>query len=157
MRFSNLLCTSVAAVLVHSNFVTSTAIPLFCLTDHDANVVANNFAQLLSNFSVPLAQAILADSFTDQSDSANSLIDGGTQSPFPVRVLQRSLLMSLSCLTTPPARKSHVQFQSSEHRPARHAAKHPVHDPKRLAHLRPCIPSVGFEAIATASTGHRHI
>jgi len=85
MRFSSLVRTSALVFLSHRSFSSGTAIPRFCLTDHDANVVANDFAQFLSNFSVPLAQAILADGFTDQSDSANSLIDGGTQSPFPVR------------------------------------------------------------------------
>jgi len=56
-----------------------------CLTDQDAFVVANNFAQTISNFSVPLAEAIFSSDFTDQSDSVNSLIDGGTNFPFPVR------------------------------------------------------------------------
>lgn len=60
------------------------AVAPFCLTDHDANIVANNFGQSLSNFSIPLAQAVFASDFTDQSDSANTLIDGGTQSPLPV-------------------------------------------------------------------------
>lgn len=80
MRFSHFVGASALHFLAQVHLTTA-----FCLTNHDANVVANNFAQLQSNFSVPLAQAILADDFTDQSDSANSLVDGGTQSPVPVR------------------------------------------------------------------------
>jgi len=91
MRFSHLVGVSALHFLAQIQLTTAT----FCLTDHDAKVVANNFAQLLSNFSVPLAQAVLANDFTDQSDSANSLADGGTQSPLPVRTDHDTLLMAL--------------------------------------------------------------
>jgi len=56
-----------------------------CLSDDDAATIAYNYGQLLSNFSVGLAQTILSNtSFQDQSDSANTLIDGATESPIPV-------------------------------------------------------------------------
>ncbi|GAB7346482.1 hypothetical protein MBLNU457_5172t1 [Dothideomycetes sp. NU457] len=86
MRLSHLLGAAAVHFLAQIQLTTAT----FCLTKHDANVVANNFAQLLSNFSVPLAEAILANDFTDQSDSANSLVDGGTQSPLPLGSLSFS-------------------------------------------------------------------
>lgn len=92
------ISTSLAATaLLFTSTALSTTIPPFCMTDYDASIVANNYAQLLSNFSVPLATAVLSNDFTDQSDSANTLIDSGTQSPFPVGLLvcQRCSLESV--------------------------------------------------------------
>jgi len=56
----------------------------FCLCDSDADVIANDFAQLISNYSASFANDVLAADYTDQSDSVNSLIDGGTTSPIPL-------------------------------------------------------------------------
>jgi len=53
----------------------------FCLCDSDADVIANDFAQLISNFNTTFATEVLADDYTDQSDSVNTLIDSGTTSP----------------------------------------------------------------------------
>jgi len=47
-------------------------------------VIANQFAQLISNYSVALADAVLAENYFDQADSVNTLIDGGTEAPLPV-------------------------------------------------------------------------
>lgn len=76
----------------------------FCLTDNDAQTIVSGFVNMLENtmenFNVTLAQTLLADDFTDYSDSINYLkrtplgevsfatkqdfIDGqGTQPPFP--------------------------------------------------------------------------
>jgi hypothetical protein len=59
----------------------------FCLCDSDADVIANDFAQLISNFTTTFANEVLADDYTDQSDSVNTLIDSGTTSPLAVRTL----------------------------------------------------------------------
>ena len=58
----------------------------FCLCDSDADVIGNDFAQLISNYSAAFANEVLADDYTDQSDSVNTLIDAGTTSPIPVRI-----------------------------------------------------------------------
>jgi hypothetical protein len=76
----------------------------FCLTDADAETIVSGFVNMLENtmenFNLTLAQTLLADDFTDYSDSINYLtrtplgevsfatkqdfIDGqGTQPPFP--------------------------------------------------------------------------
>jgi len=59
----------------------------FCLCDSDAEVIGNDFAQLISNYSATFANEVLANDYTDQSDSVNTLIDSGTTSPIPVRTL----------------------------------------------------------------------
>lgn len=56
----------------------------FCLCDSDADVIGNDFAQLISNYSADFATKVLADDYIDQSDSVNTLIDSGTTSPIPV-------------------------------------------------------------------------
>jgi hypothetical protein len=56
----------------------------FCLCDSDADVIANDFATLISAFTADFANKVLADDYTDQSDSVNTLIDSGTTSPIPV-------------------------------------------------------------------------
>jgi len=56
----------------------------FCLCDSDADVIGNDFAQLISNYSSDFATQVLADDYTDQSDSVNTLIDSGTTSPIPL-------------------------------------------------------------------------
>jgi hypothetical protein len=53
----------------------------FCLCDSDADTIGNDFAQLISNYSATFATEVLADDYTDQSDSVNTLIDSGTTSP----------------------------------------------------------------------------
>lgn len=63
----------------------------FCLCDSDADVIGNDFAQLISNYSDAFAELVIADDYTDQSDSANTLIDNGGTSPIPVSI---SLLRS---------------------------------------------------------------
>jgi len=92
MRFSTLLAAPAFALLAQIGLTAAHPGPYTwdCLTDQDAFVVANNFAQTISNFSVPLAEAVFSDDFTDQSDSVNSLIDGGMQTPFPVGLMIRT-------------------------------------------------------------------
>ena len=86
MRASSVL--AVAATFLASSAVAadSWAKPrdAFCLCDSDADVIANDFAQLISNYSVALAENVLASDYTDQSDSVNTLIDSGTTGPIPV-------------------------------------------------------------------------
>lgn len=55
-----------------------------CLQYDAALNVANTFVQLVSNYSAALAEAVIADGFTDQSDSVNTLINGGSTQPVPV-------------------------------------------------------------------------
>jgi hypothetical protein len=59
----------------------------FCLCDSDADLIANDFAQLISNYSATLADNVLAADYTDQSDSVNTLIDSATTSPIPLGTL----------------------------------------------------------------------
>jgi hypothetical protein len=59
----------------------------FCLCDSDADVIANDFAQLISNYTAAFAEKVLADDYIDQSDSVNTLIDNGTESPIPLGAL----------------------------------------------------------------------
>ena len=59
----------------------------FCLCDSDADVIGNDFAQLISNYSNDFATKVLANDYFDQSDSVNTLIDSGTTAPIPVRIL----------------------------------------------------------------------
>jgi len=56
----------------------------FCLCDSDADVIGNDFAQLISNYSADFANKVIASDYTDQSDSVNTLIDSGTTAPIPL-------------------------------------------------------------------------
>ena len=56
----------------------------FCLCDSDADVIGNDFAQLISAYNATFANLTLADDYTDFSDSVNTLIDSGTDAPLPV-------------------------------------------------------------------------
>lgn len=56
----------------------------FCLTDDDATTVAGYFVDLIADYSTSLANAVLADDYTDQADSVNTLIDNGGTSPIPL-------------------------------------------------------------------------
>lgn len=109
MRFSSLLVPlALASTTIASQVARSPAHPpkpsKFCLSDADAQNIVDGFINLLENtqenFNLALAQTLLADDFTDYSDSINYLnqtslgavsfatkqefIDGqGTQPPFP--------------------------------------------------------------------------
>lgn len=85
MRASSVLVWA-ATLLAGSAVADSWAQPrdAFCLCDSDADVIANDFAQLISNYSASFANLVLADDFIDQSDSVNTLIDSGTTSPIPL-------------------------------------------------------------------------
>ena len=86
MRASSVL--AFAATLLASTVVAgnSWAQPrdAFCLCDSDADVIGNDFAQLISNYNATFAALVLASDYTDQSDSVNTLIDSGTTAPIPV-------------------------------------------------------------------------
>jgi len=56
----------------------------FCLCDSDAEVIGNDFAQLISNYSAAFATEVLSDTYTDYSDSVISLIDSGGIAPIPL-------------------------------------------------------------------------
>lgn len=100
MRFSTIIAAPAVALLAQIGLTAAHPGPYTwdCLTDQDAFVVANNFAQSISNFSVGLAEAIFTDDYTDQSDSVNSLIDGGKQSPIPVRLMIRAPHLDLALI-----------------------------------------------------------
>lgn len=55
-----------------------------CMSDAQAQQVATNFGNLISDYSVELANEALAPSYTDYSASVNTLIDGGCSGPLPV-------------------------------------------------------------------------
>ena len=48
-----------------------------CMTDDDANRVANNFRTLITDYSNATAARVLCTDFTDYSDSVNELINNG--------------------------------------------------------------------------------
>jgi len=60
-------------------------------------VVANNFALLISNYTVARAEAFIADNYLDQADSVNTLIDGGTNAPIPVSIHPVSYISFTVC------------------------------------------------------------
>ena len=95
MRVSSALAFA-ATLLAGSAVAQSWAQPrdTFCLCDSDADQIAQDFADLISNFNETFANLVLAEDYTDQSDSVNTLIDSGGVSPIPVRRAMRPL----SCL-----------------------------------------------------------
>lgn len=56
----------------------------WCLCRDEAEVIGNDFALLISDYNATFANLVLADDYTDQSDSVNTLIDSGTTAPIPV-------------------------------------------------------------------------
>ncbi|CAK3812308.1 Hypothetical predicted protein [Lecanosticta acicola] len=52
-----------------------------CLTDSNAQQVANNFATLFSNYTAAFANQTLASNYTDQTDSVDWLMSNGTMCP----------------------------------------------------------------------------
>lgn len=58
-----------------------------CMTDADAQTVANNFEALIANYSDALANATLTENFHDYTDSVIELIDSGCPNgPVPLGV-----------------------------------------------------------------------
>jgi len=47
----------------------------FCLSRHDAQVVATNYGTLIATYTTALAEVALSPDFTDYSESVNTLID----------------------------------------------------------------------------------
>jgi hypothetical protein len=82
MRFSTVFFWT--ATLLANCWAWPTDREPFCLRDSDADVIANDFAQTITNYSANFTELILAPDYTDQSDSVNTLMDGGTTSPIPV-------------------------------------------------------------------------
>jgi hypothetical protein len=138
MRTSSVLVWA-ATLLAGSAIADSWAQPrdAFCLCDSDADVIANDFAQLISNYTNDFATAVLADDYTDQSDSVNTLIDSGTTSPLAVRTLLYDPQTFASRLTSASvARFYHLRYQGRfPCRPER-TARYPIHHPPDMAHLR---------------------
>jgi len=94
-----------------------------CLSDDDAATIAYNYGQLLSNFSINLAQTILSNtSFQDQSDSANTLIDGATQSPIPVCLHQLKSIICKILIALHTARLTHFHISRPTHLHAGHTS-----------------------------------
>jgi len=86
MRASSVLAVAATFLAGSAAAANSWAKPrdAFCLCDSDADVIGNDFAQLISNYSVALAENVLAATYIDQSDSVNTLIDSGTTGPIPL-------------------------------------------------------------------------
>lgn len=59
----------------------------WCLSAADAEQIGDDFASLISAYNATFANLVLADDYTDQSDSVNTLIDSGTDAPLPVSIL----------------------------------------------------------------------
>ena len=110
----------------------------FCLCDSDADVIANDFAQLISNFSTDFANNVLADDYTDQSDSVNTLIDSGTTSPIAVWFLPSydTRLLSSRLIVLSLARYLDLCHQGCFHRWPKWSARRSFHYPSDMAHLR---------------------
>jgi len=47
----------------------------YCMSRREAQVVADNYAELIRSYSLPLANAALSPDFTDYSESVNTLIN----------------------------------------------------------------------------------
>lgn len=77
MRFSSTIAAIAAVYLPAAN-------ALGCLTETEANTLAKNFGLLISDYSKSLADATIAPSFTDYSESVNTLIDSGHTGPQPL-------------------------------------------------------------------------
>lgn len=88
MRVSSALAFA-ATLLAGSAVAHSWARPRdsFCLCDSDADVIANDFATLISDFDPAFAEQVLADDFTDQSDSVNTLINTLGENTIPLGAL----------------------------------------------------------------------
>jgi hypothetical protein len=57
-----------------------------CMSDDDAQQVADNFKELIAAYSDELADSVLTEDFVDYSDSVNELINNGCpNSPVVVR------------------------------------------------------------------------
>jgi len=76
MRVSSALAFA-ATLLAGSAVANSWAKPrdAFCLCDSDADQIGQDFADLIQNFNATFANLVLADDYTDQSDSVETLID----------------------------------------------------------------------------------
>lgn len=71
--------------------------PSFCLSNADAKQIGDDFALLISAYNATFANLVLANDYTDQSDSVNTLIDSGTTGPIPVSFsCQHPLILRLS-------------------------------------------------------------
>lgn len=55
-----------------------------CLTDSNAQRIADNFSHLFSDFSEEFANSTLTEDITDQTDSVGWLISNGTDCPHPL-------------------------------------------------------------------------
>jgi hypothetical protein len=70
-----------------------------CMTDADAQQVANNFRDLIANYTDALADRSLTSDFTDYSDSVIELINNGCNGPVPVSVALQPTRAGASALT----------------------------------------------------------
>jgi hypothetical protein len=118
----------------------------FCLCDSDADVIGNDFAQLISNYSADFANKVLANDYTDQSDSVNTLIDSGTTSPIPVcTLLHYKVLLSSRLIVLSTARFLDLRHQGCFPRWPKWPAKRSIHHPPDMAHLRHCHHPLGCQ------------
>lgn len=91
MRFvvavAALAATASAVATPSPNFWGSKKTTSNCMSDSQAQKVANNFKTLIADYSDALANATVAVDFVDYSDSVNELINGGctTGGSAPVR------------------------------------------------------------------------
>ena len=85
-----------------------------CMTDGDAQTVANNFEALIANYSDALANKTLTVNFHDYTDSVIELIDSGCPNgPVPVSFFEvgvGGMERLLTRLSLSSARRSHLRF-----------------------------------------------
>ena len=80
----------------------------FCLDNNDATLIADNFAQLFSNYSKPFADEFLATDYEDQNDSVATLINNGTNCPIPVRRDSKPEVEMIADIVVTTARQPHL-------------------------------------------------
>ncbi|KAG9561478.1 hypothetical protein KCU71_g7101, partial [Aureobasidium melanogenum] len=74
---ATILCLVAHCTAFHSTsseLANTTSHSTFCISAADAVLVANGFGQILSNFSTSWGDVLIADGFTDQSDSVATLM-----------------------------------------------------------------------------------
>lgn len=68
------LCAAQTFYSTSSKLAKTTFNSASCISAADAVLVANGFGQILSNFSTSFGDILIADGYTDQSDSVSTLM-----------------------------------------------------------------------------------
>lgn len=83
MRSFTAIATASLAVLASANNMVKRD-DASCMTQAQAQKVADNFQSLIADYDASVAEAALSPTFHDYSDSVSSLIDNGCTGPQPV-------------------------------------------------------------------------